>query len=99
MLAGNSKSLQFSAATSVVARTATFSYSATGFESKMPVFFLYFVNYRSWLAEILQERAEGCIQDVFKYTSKTEKTKGFLFCGFVGVVFGHKFKIIFRHFI
>ena len=35
----------------------------------MPVFFgvfvcfgLYFVNYRSWQAEILQERAEGCIQ-------------------------------------
>ena len=23
---------------------------------------LYFVNYRSWQAEILQERAEGCIQ-------------------------------------
>ena len=25
-------------------------------------FGLYFVNYRSWQAEILQERAEGCIQ-------------------------------------
>ena len=25
-------------------------------------FDLYFVNYRSWQAEILQERAEGCIQ-------------------------------------
>ena len=25
-------------------------------------FNLYFVNYRSWQAEILQERAEGCIQ-------------------------------------
>ena len=40
-------------------------YSATGFESKMPCFWcfdLYFVNYRSWQAEILQERAEGCIQ-------------------------------------
>ena len=25
-------------------------------------FGLYFVNYKSWQAEILQERAEGCIQ-------------------------------------
>ena len=25
-------------------------------------FGLYFVNYRSWQAEFLQERAEGCIQ-------------------------------------
>ena len=25
-------------------------------------FDLYFVNYKSWQAEILQERAEGCIQ-------------------------------------
>ena len=25
-------------------------------------FDLYFVNYRTWQAEILQERAEGCIQ-------------------------------------
>ena len=25
-------------------------------------FGLYFVNYRSWQAEMLQERAEGCIQ-------------------------------------
>ena len=25
-------------------------------------FGLYFVNYRLWQAEILQERAEGCIQ-------------------------------------
>ena len=25
-------------------------------------FDLYFVNYRSWQAEILQERVEGCIQ-------------------------------------
>ena len=44
------------------------AYSATGFESKMCVFGvfvcfgLYFVNYRSWQAEILQEHAEGCIQ-------------------------------------
>ena len=35
-------------------------------------------------AEILQERAEGCIQvDLQK-----------IFCGFVGVVFGHKFKVV-----
>ena len=40
-------------------------YSATGFESTMACFWcfdLYFVNYMSWQAEILQERAEGCIQ-------------------------------------
>ena len=29
-------------------------------------FGLYFVNYRSWQAEILQERAEGCIQVDFQ---------------------------------
>ena len=29
-------------------------------------FDLYFVNYRSWQAEILQERAEGCIQVDFQ---------------------------------
>ena len=48
------------------------------------------MNYRSWQAEILQELAEGCIQvDLQKK----------IFCGFVGVVFGPKFKIFFRHFI
>ena len=53
-------------------------------------FGLYFVNYRSWQAEILQERAEGCIQvDLQKKIRQT-----FLFCGFVGVVFGHKFKVV-----
>ena len=56
-------------------------------------FGLYFVNYRSWQAEILQERAEGCIQ------VDLQKKIAFLFCGFVGVVFGNKFKIFFRHFI
>ena len=35
----------------------------------MPVFLLYFVNYMSWEAEILQKRAEGCIQ------RKSVKTK------------------------
>ena len=48
------------------------------------MFLLYFVNYMSWEAEILQKRAEGCIQ----------KNNPFLFCGFVGVVFGHKFKVV-----
>ena len=39
------------------------AYSATGFESKMACFCVFWlVNYRSWQAEILQERAEGCIQ-------------------------------------
>ena len=55
----------------------------------MPVFLaflcfgLYFVNYRSWQAEILQERAEGCIQvDLQK---KIHQDCIFiLFCGFVG---------------
>ena len=45
-------------------------YSAAGFESKMPVFLvflcvlacIFFLNYRSWQAEILQEHAEGCIK-------------------------------------
>ena len=36
-------------------------------------FDLYFVNYRSWQAEILQERAEGCIQvDLQKKSVKTK---------------------------
>ena len=35
-------------------------YSVTGLESKMPgSFSLYFVNYRSWQAEILHKHAEG----------------------------------------
>ena len=50
------------------------------------------MNYRSWQAEILQERAEGCIQvDLQK---KIRQDNVFLFCGFVGVVFGHKFKVV-----
>ena len=55
-------------------------------------FGLYFVNYRLWQAEILQERAEGCIQVDLQ---KKIRQDYFLFCGFVGVVFGHKFKIFF----
>ena len=31
-------------------------------------FGLYFVNYRSWQAEFLQERAEGCIQKKIRQT-------------------------------
>ena len=54
-------------------------------------FGLYFVNYRSWQAEILQERAEGCIQVDLQ---KKIRHNAFLFCGFVGVVFGHKFKVV-----
>ena len=54
-------------------------------------FDLYFVNYRSWQAEILQERAEGCIQVDLQ---KKIRHNPFLFCGFVGVVFGHKFKVV-----
>ena len=62
-------------------------YSATGLESKMPVclvcFGLYFVNYRSWQAEILQGCAEGCVQvDLQKKIYNT-----FLFCNFAGVLF------------
>ena len=62
----------------------------------MPVFVcfgLYFVNYRSWQAEIFEEHAEGCT-----YSSRPPKensSRAFLFCGFVGpVVFGHKFKVV-----
>ena len=56
-------------------------------------FGLYFVNYRSWQAEILQERAEGCIQvDLQKKIHQTCS-------GFVGVVYSKLFKIFFRHFI
>ena len=36
-------------------------------------FGLYFVNYRSWQAEVLQERAEGCIQvDLQRKSVKTK---------------------------
>ena len=52
-------------------------------------FDLYFVNYRSWKAEILQERAEGCIQVDLKKKIRQDKNSGF-----VGVVFGHKFKVV-----
>ena len=41
------------------------NFSATGLESEMPVFLMFLcvlTYYRSWQAEILQERAEGCIQ-------------------------------------
>ena len=49
------------------------------------VFDLHFVNYRSWQAEILQERAEGCIQvDLQKKKSVKDYNNAFLFCGFVG---------------
>ena len=69
--------------------TVAKSYSATGLESKIPCFWcvffwLAFVNYR---AEILQERAEGCIQ--------VKKIRQDLFCGFVGVVFS---KVVLRYF-
>ena len=57
------------------------------------------MNYRSWQAEILQERAEGCIQVDVQKKIRQDKNNAFLFCGFVGAVFGHKFKIFFRHFI
>ena len=57
-------------------------------------FGLYFVNYRSWQAEILQERAEGCIQVDLQKKIRQDKNNAFLFCGFVGVVFGHKFKVV-----
>ena len=57
-------------------------------------FGLYFVNYRSWQAEILQERAEGCIQVDLQKEIRQDKNNAFLFCGFVGVVFGHKFKVV-----
>ena len=50
-------------------------------------FGLYFANYRSWQAEIFQERAEGCILQKKIY-------QDFLFCGFVGVVINSElFKI------
>ena len=65
-------------------------------------FDLYFVNYRSWQAEILQERAEGCIQVDLQKKIRQDKNNVFLFCGFVGVVFvinSKLFKIFFRHFI
>ena len=52
-------------------------------------FDLYFVNYRWWQAEILQERAEGCIQVDLQKKIRQDKNNVFLFCGFVGVVFGH----------
>ena len=51
-------------------------------------FDLYFVNYRSWQAEILQERAQGCIQVDLQKKIRQDKNNAFLFCGFVGVVFG-----------
>ena len=57
-------------------------------------FGLYFVNYRSWQAEISQERAEGCIQVDLQKKIRQNKNNAFLFCGFVGVVFGHKFKVV-----
>ena len=57
-------------------------------------FDLYFVNYRSWQAEILQERAEGCIQVDLQKKICQDRNNVFLFCGFVGVVFGHKFKAV-----
>ena len=57
-------------------------------------FDLYFVNYRSWQAEILQERAEGCIQVDLQKKIRQDYNNAFLFCGFVGVVFGHKFKVV-----
>ena len=53
------------------------------------------MNYRSRQAEILQERAEGCIQvDLQKKIRQDLNNNAFLFCGFVGVVFGHKFKVV-----
>ena len=57
-------------------------------------FDLYFVNYRSWQAEILQERAEGCIQVDLQKKIRQDYNNAFLICGFVGVVFGHKFKVV-----
>ena len=57
-------------------------------------FGLYFVNYRSWQAEILQEYAEGCIQVDLRKKIRQDKNNVFLLCGFVGVVFGHKFKVV-----
>ena len=54
-------------------------------------FDLYFVNYRSWQAEILQE---GCIQVDLQKKIRQDYNNAFLFCGFVGVVFGHKFKVV-----
>ena len=44
-------------------------------------FDLYFVNYRSWQAEILQERAEGCIQVDLQKKIRQDKKKFILwFC-------------------
>ena len=44
-------------------------------------FDLYFVNYRSWQAEILQERAEGCIQVDLQRKSVKTKIMHFYFVG------------------
>ena len=57
-------------------------------------FGLYFVNYRSWQAETLQECAEGCIQVDLQKEIRQDKYNAFLFCGFVGLFFGHKFKVV-----
>ena len=50
-------------------------------------FGLYFVNYRSWQADILQERAEGCIQ-----VDLQKKIRHDSF--FLVVVFGRIFKVV-----
>ena len=65
-------------------------------------FGLYFVNYRSWQAEILQERAEGCIQVDLQKKIRQAKIMHFYFVVLLGlflVIYSKLLKIFFRHFI
>ena len=55
----NATSLIFRSPTATVQQALRVTWGVFGV---FVCFGLYFVNYRSWQAEILQERAEGCIQ-------------------------------------